>query len=212
MLRGRAERGSQKWLQRFVAEAPAALQPRGLPPLDWISPLAADGYAEYMDGAFLDKLDLARLKPALAEFWPRSGPRWDGLAVFDDGVVLVEAKAHTDEFLTTSSKATDPASVAMIAAALSACRSALGADDRSDWVRCYYQYANRLAHLWWLRGQGVPAHLLFVHFVGDAERKGPDSPREWEVAERAAHYALGLKPGHPLARWVHVLHPDVPPD
>ena len=48
-----ARRGSQKWLQRAVARAPGLLQPSGLPPLEWCSPLADDEFSEYGDAAFL---------------------------------------------------------------------------------------------------------------------------------------------------------------
>lgn len=206
---GAARRGSQKWLQRFVAEAPDALRPAGLPPLAWISPVAETRFREYSDGAFLDALGLARLKPDLAAFWPRGGAVWDGLALTEGGPVLVEAKAHVAEFFSSPCAAEAETSRQRIAASLAACKTALGADQRSDWMRCFYQYANRLAHLWWLRQQGVEAHLLLVNFVGDDDMKGPDDPAAWHAVERAADYALGLPARHALSSHVHHIHPDV---
>ena len=43
----------------------------------------------------LKKLDLERLKPKLASFWPKGGPVWDGLGINVDTKerFLVEAKA-----------------------------------------------------------------------------------------------------------------------
>lgn len=201
-------KGSQRWLQHLVATNPAALQPPGLPPLTWVSPRAADGFAEYSDADFLDQLGLARLAPALGAFWPQGGPRWDGLALAGGSVVLVEAKAHVAEALSTPSAARSPASRARIAASLSRAKQALGADDRSDWARCFYQYANRLAHLWWLRQQGVDAHLLFVGFIHAPDVPHPATESAWEALYLAANHALGLTPRHPLAGAIHHIHPD----
>jgi hypothetical protein len=206
---GAARRGSQKWLQRFVAESPDALRPSVLPPLAWISPIAETRFREYSDGAFLDALGLGRLKPDLAGFWPRGGAVWDGLALAGASPVLVEAKAHVAEFFSSPCAAEAETSRQRIAASLADCKRALGADDRSDWCRCFYQYANRLAHLWWLHRNGIEAHLLFVNFVGDADMKGPDTPSAWHAVERAADYALGLPTRHALSDYVHHVHPDI---
>ena len=54
-----------------------------------------DHYAEYRDEAFLKRVGVSATKKPLSEFWPKRGPQWDALATFgDDGVILVEAKAH----------------------------------------------------------------------------------------------------------------------
>ena len=42
--------------------------------------MVSDNYAEYYDDAFLNRLGVKELKQPLLEFWPASGPRWDGLA------------------------------------------------------------------------------------------------------------------------------------
>ncbi len=184
------------------------VQPPEWPLLEWRSPLPGDDFAEYMDSSFLRLLGLDHLVPELADFWPRSGPRWDGLAVFPGGVVLVEAKAHVPELLSSPSDAS-PASLARIAASLTRVRSALGADDRSDWARVLYQYANRLAHLWFLRENGVDARLLFVDFIADADRRGPASAETWTAAYQVADHALGLPGAHALRGAIAHLHPDV---
>ena len=204
-----AQKGSQKWLQRAVAQAPEILQPPGLPPLRWLSPLETDGFAEYGDAAFLQRLGLERLAPALAAFWPRGGPVWDGLACADDAVVLVEAKGHLHEALSSPCAARDPASRARIAAGLAAARAGLGGDEVSDWMAVFYQFANRLAHLWWLNEQGIEAHLLLVGFTGDDTVRAPTSAEGWRAMHLAMLHALGLPEAHPLHRRVHHLHPDV---
>lgn len=283
--------GSLKWMQRAVAWRPDVLQPEALPPLDWVSPLAWDDFAEYRDAAFLARLGLDNLATALAAFWPRRGPQWDGLARFDGGVVLAEAKAHLAEFDTPASAA-GATSVAQIAAAFAKVQadlqhgpalldsefaasetsgpaislSALSVPAKSDpsvkglrepasatprktapspgvaaapaadpvtpghaslsrprtvaapqekdrpdpprWDRVYYQYANRLAHLWFLRAQGVDAHLLLIGFLGDTERGGPGEAKDWDAAYRRADAALGLPRRHALTPFIHHLSPD----
>ena len=206
---GRAFKGSQRWLQTFVENAPAPLSPAHLGPLEWHSPVPQTRFQEYRDGAFLDVLGLGYLTPRLASFWPKGGAVWDGLATSARGPVLVEAKAHIKEAFSSPSAAKAPASMARISGSLSQCKRALGADERSDWSRCYYQTANRIAHLWWLHQNNVLADLVFVHFVGDTEVNGPLTPAPWHAAEQAAHYALGLPSRHPLSDFIHYTHPDV---
>lgn len=204
-----ARAGSQKWLQLLVERDPSVLDPAGWQGLDWISPRASDDYAEYQDAAFLDALRLGQLKTGLSGFWPNRGPVWDGLARSGDAVFLVEAKSHVPEFLSSPCAASSPVSRTMIGKALDRTRQALVADDRADWSRSFFQYANRLAHLWWLTEQGVDAHLLLVSFIGDHAQSGPADPETWQAAFRCADYAMGLPTKHALSRRIHHVHPDV---
>jgi hypothetical protein len=57
------------------------------------------------------------------------------------------------------------------------------------------QYANRLAHLQFLRDRRVDAHLVFVYFLDDAEMHGGASQAQWDEAIAACHRALGLSDG-----------------
>jgi len=197
------------WLQRAVAHAPERVQPPCLPVLDWRSPLAGDGFAEYRDAAFLHRLGLAHLAPALADFWPRGGPAWDGLARAGDRVVLVEAKAHLREAVSSPCMAASPTSRTRIAAALNAARDGLGGTPGPDWMASFYQFGNRLAHLWWLHEQGVAAELLLVGFTGDAAFGIPPTAADWQGQHRAMLAALGLPERHRLHERVHAVHPDV---
>src|SRR5262245_60427391 len=109
-------KGSQRWLQHLVNRAPSLLDERiGLGPIEWRSPLLDDDYAEYRDGAFLDRLNVTLAKRPLSTFWPRGGPQWDALGRATSGeVVLVEAKAHLHELYSPATAATADESVARI--------------------------------------------------------------------------------------------------
>ena len=82
-----ASRGSQKWIQLLVNQAPhlldrAIARHLNFSPLDkivWLSPLARDGYAEYRDETFLSRIQALPDKAPLSGFWPVRGPQWDAL-------------------------------------------------------------------------------------------------------------------------------------
>jgi len=76
-------------------------------------------------------------------------------------------------------------------------------DSEIDWSGKLYQYTNRIAHLYFLREVNkVPAHLLFVYFVGDKETAGPSSVSEWEAALTVVKGVLGLGSRHRLSKYV----------
>ena len=159
--------------------------------VDWRSPLSIDDNAEYRDTDFLERLELGRLSRELETFWPRGGPQWDALARLSDGkVVLLEAKAHTSEL--RSSCSASPRSLELIRKSLAAAQRYFGGHEGSDWTQGFYQYANRLAHLYFLRSQNVDAELVFLYFLNDAEMRGPSTIEQWKEALGEVHHALGL--------------------
>ena len=212
----RQPRGSLKWIQEFVNERPDELNALILPSLgkasllEWRSPLAEDDYAEYRDKAFLDRLGIGDLAPELGQFWPSRGPRWDALATSDRGdLILVEAKAHVDEICSPGSAAS-PHSRELIEHVLAGTSAAMRVRPRAPWVEVFYQYANRLAHLDFLRRvHGRPAWLVFVYFVGDEDMGGPLSEVEWHAALKAMKHVMGLPERHPLSKYVIDVFPFV---
>ena len=201
-------RGSLMWLQRAIETRRDLLLPPRVSEIEWRSPLRSDEFAEYRDAAFLKRLELDHLADALETFWPRRGPQWDALGKAGDKVFLVEAKAHVGEFLSPPSKASD-ASLRKIDAAFERVRTDIGAWNSTRWSEVLFQYANRIAHLWFLRENGVDARLVFVSFINDREMDGPASEAVWAAAFDVADHALGLSPGHKLKPFIHHVHPDV---
>jgi len=208
------QRGSLKWTQRLVNGNPGLIDPAlrravgGSGQVDWLSPLAADDFREYRDQGMLDLLDVSLPVESLADFWPGRGPQWDALARIGDKVVLVEAKAHVGELLSGACRASSPRSRHMIEKALDRTTLAYRARPGLDWMQRFYQYANRLAHLYLLREvNGIDAHLVFLYFVNDREMKGPGNEGEWRIAIQVLHEAMGLRGRVP--RGVHDLFVDV---
>lgn len=148
-------RGSLKWIQTAINQpAPrlidkAILQSlKNASEISWRSPLAADDFAEYRDGSFLEKIEATNLANELSRFWPNRGPQWDALAVSDVGdVLLVEAKAHIQEMLSSPTQA-GLASRKKIASSLKETAQFMRAKPLAPWTDAFYQLANRLAHLY----------------------------------------------------------------
>ncbi len=199
---GKAKRGSQKWLQHVINRNSAIFSRAILghcPELDgaeleWLSPLQKDDYAEYQDNDFLDVLGLGKHAPKLREFWPSRGPVWDGLGRTTDGsgYFLIEAKANVPEIISDCG-AKSSASVEKIEAALRRTQKWLKADSRLDWTKGFYQYANRLAHLYFLNEiVGARAYLINLYFVHDTTHI-PTESEAWEAALTLQKKLMGLE-------------------
>jgi hypothetical protein len=168
-----------------------------------------DEFAEYRDKAFLRRIAHLELADALASFWPARGPQWDALGRTDTNeIILVEAKAHIDEMFSAGSQASKD-SLTKITAALDKTIAAFGAKLLIDWAGPLYQMANRLAHLHFFSEHDVPARLVFVCFVGDADMEGPESADEWRGALRAVRRMLGLPKRNGLTSRIIDVFPHV---
>lgn len=153
------------------------------------------------------------------KFWPKTGNphNWDGIGWLSDNrypekpqeLLLVEAKAHTGELKSNCSAKN--ASKITIESAMNEVKDYLGVNKKTDWLNGYYQYANRIAALWFLRKKGLPTRLLFIYFLGDSSPGAncPDKKNEWDnaLAEQGQH--LGLTRKHPLNSYMHKLFIDV---
>jgi hypothetical protein len=213
-----AVRGSQKWMQIAVNQKPDVLDsvmstPLSLPPdeqLTWLSPLERDGCKEYADQAFIDLLGVELTERRLSDFWPKGGPHWDALGKTTKGrLLLVEAKAHIPEVVSPPSAAT-ASSLKRIRESLEEVRRYLGVRKDVDWSGWFYQYTNRLAHLYLLRElNGLPAELVFVCFVNDEDMGGPTGVEQWKGAVELLEAYLGLPRNHRLSDFVHHVCLDI---
>lgn len=211
-----AEKGSRRWLQVAVNQAPetisgplrAALALPADAPVTWLSPLAAERFVEYRDQAWVDRLGLALARRPLADFWPFGGPVWDGLARAGDTVLLVEAKAHIAELLSSPVRASNPGARERILASLGDVQASL-TRGRLSWNGPFYQYANRVAHLHFLREEnGIDAHLVYVYCLNAPDVRGPTTRDEWAGAIQLVEAYLGVG-RHRLSRFIHRIYVDV---
>ena len=206
-----ALRGSQRWLQIAVNRCPdvvdgaisRAIGLRQDETIEWLSPLESEDFIEYRDQAFLERLGINPRHRQLSDFWPRRGPVWDGLAQTSAGrSLIIEAKANLPEFDSNPTGASGR-SLSEIRESLDETRSFLRVTSGTDWTRCFYQYANRLAHLYFLRElNAIDAVLVFVYFTGDTTVPSVDPvAREgWEAAVGLATNHLGIRLSSPWIR------------
>ena len=202
-------KGSLKWIQHVVNDCPDVLNKpinnfidtdKGQS-MKWLSPKADDDYSEYRDQAFLDLLGNKLPKTKLKDFWPKQGPQWDALGRIEDkAYFLVEAKAHVSEII-SSSQAKSPDSISLINKSLDETKNYLKLKSDLDLTKGFYQYLNRLAHLYFLRTlSDVPAYLVFVYFVNDHTHI-PATKDEWNGALQLMHAILGTH-RHALSKYV----------
>jgi hypothetical protein len=215
-----AVRGSQHWLQcvldtqTTLIDVPlvAALGAPSMQ-LEWLRPARPESYREYRDLGALSALGVSsEVQHTLVEFWPRRGPLWDGLGRTAQGdMLLVEAKAQVPELASGRSQ-TGPESLKKISDRLAEVREFLAPKSVADWTHTFYQYANRLAFLYFLRHlHNLPAHLVFVYFINARDVKGPSTQAEWESALMLMYAAMGLPRRHLLSPFMHNLFVDVGP-
>ena len=227
--RGRVtEAGSQRYLQDLVNRDPRYLNRLirssshtfagyGEKTPRWVSPLVYDNYQEYRDDDFLRRIGFSHLRKDLHHFWPGGGPRWDALGTVEGrdgsrGVLLAEAKAHTMELggWLSECQATSPRSRAKIKNAFEAVKRALAVPAEADWMGPYYQYANRLAHLYFLHVLcGVPTWMVFIYFVGGWKRHHVSEVAEWTESLSRIPEVLRLPNDHILSERIVNVFPLV---
>jgi hypothetical protein len=86
----------------------------------------------------------------------------------------------------------------------------LGVVSPVPWSDVFYQYANRLAHLYLLHELNeVDAYLVFLYFMNDEEMDGPETIREWTAAKKILESALRSNKKHMLSKRVLDVFIDV---
>jgi len=206
-----------KWIQRLINKKTELVNSQirknlGLlenEEICWLSPLEEDDYAEYRDQAFIDKLGVKLDKVSLEDFWPKGGPQWDALGRSGSSkLFLVEAKSHIQE-LVSSIQAEDKDSLRKICKGLKDTKSFLNSKAEIDWSSRFYQYTNRLAHLYLLQELNqLPAYLVFVYFINDEKMNGPRTVNEWKGAIKLLHSYLGIG-RHKLQKFMTEVFIDV---
>ncbi len=157
-------------------------------------------------------------------FWPQTGTsqNWDavGKIIYEDHEewLLIEAKAHYNE-VKSDCGATSQASKALIKAALEKTASAFCKQlpPIENWLSPYYQYANRLAVLYFLMKECnpiIPTRLLFLYFYGDHrdDAECPQNEEDWDPIINVIKRKLGTDENADLNKRVHHLFIPVNPN
>ena len=168
--------------------------------ITWVSPLKEDEFAEYRDEGFLNILDIKPQYYSLSDFWPKGGPQWDALGKTNNTVFLVEAKANIPEIVSKPSYA-GYKSKTKILYSFSKVKRFLNVNNPVDWSGTFYQYANRIAHLYFLKELNkIDTYLVNIYFVNDKSVKGPSSISEWKGAIEVIKEYLGIPKRNKLAK------------
>ena len=121
---------------------------------------------------------------------------------------MLEAKSHISELLSPKTGAGET-SLRKIKKSLDETKTFLHSNSEHDWTSTFYQYTNRLAHLYLLRVLNeVPAYLVFVYFMNDKDMNGPRSIDEWSGAIALLHSFLGIG-RHKLSKYIADIFIDV---
>jgi hypothetical protein len=169
----------------------------------WVSPLKDDNFSEYRDNDFLNILGLKNdIKIPLSEFWPKRGPQWDALGKYNDIVFIVEAKANIPELKSPETKASFDSKI-LIKKSLDDVKKYLNINNSTNWMGTYYQYTNRIAHLYFLRVlNNVNAYLVFIYFTNDTSVNGPKTIEEWKHEINELHRIIGLESNNVLSKYI----------
>jgi hypothetical protein len=164
-----------------------------------------------------------RIQDKWRAYWPQTGTaqNWDAVGQIHfndhDEWLLVEAKGHIGE-LKSDCGATHPKSKEKIITAFENTSQSFGNQTKpvENWLKNYYQYANRLAVLHFLANECNPlvnARLLFIYFFGDNrdDAECPQNEEEWMPSIREMKAWLGVDNCCELEKRTHYLFLPVNP-
>jgi hypothetical protein len=196
---------SEYWLRKLINEHPDLLNNYLLEnkiisktdTIEWLSPILKDDHAEYYDKGFLKilNIDNNKLEPPLHDFWPKSGPRWDGLGKTNcNKYFLIEAKAHIEEAVDYCTGATSKVSIDLIETSINRAKDFYSENKKVYWQKPFYQYANRIAHLYYLKElNNLNVFLIFIYFCDAPDVVKPTNEEEWKGHIRTIDKVFAFK-------------------
>ncbi len=157
-----------------------------------------------------------KIKKEWEDFWPtgRGIHNWDavGWRKINDSskeLILIEAKAHKDELI-TNTNAENEKSILKIKRAFKLVMDRLEIRTENDWLKKYYQMANRIAILYFLNEKvKIPAKLVNMYFIGDNfpnnSKDCPQTVSEWKDSIENQNEYLGIKENAWLSKYMFSL-------
>jgi hypothetical protein len=119
----------------------------------------------------------------------------------------VEAKANIPEIM-TNIQAKSKKAISQIEKSLFETKKYLNCQSGLNWEHGFYQYANRIAHLYFLRRIcSVNAFIVFIYFLNGHTRL-LTSRKEWNGVIKLQKQLLGLR-RHKLQQYVADVFIDV---
>jgi len=208
--------GSEYQMMRFLGHHKKELEKiiKNSTPLDgkfeWLdfpynsNRLSLDG--EYVGINFLgNEKKFDEIEKKWKEFWPQRGNKqnWDAILMNNGKIILIEAKAHIKEIMQSCGAKGE--SRQQIREAFEATKYYFKMTSDSDWLKHYYQLANRLAFVYFLFTCGISARILNVYFLNGykirkkingrikvQENKSVRSIKEWEETIKQEYNYLGI--------------------
>jgi len=222
--------GSQRSLLRMLRHAPRQLgelvaagsqPPLSGNPFEWLDaglrlrlPERREPFSLEWRGVDFLAEDAPGTVAAYRSFWPQTGnvPSWDAVGVRAAAGgrewLLVEAKAHIGELRQScaAKPRAEGGSRELIEERLDEVKAALKARVSHSWLEPYYQFANRIAALWFLHEHGVEARLVHICMVGDEHFADvARSTADWGRALAAMDEWAGRPFDHPVEARLHSL-------
>lgn len=204
-----------EYLNQLILSSSTELAQYTISDPKWVSPLVKENYKEYRDDDFLWPINQASLYKKLHDFWPSIGPQWVALAIVegkagDNGVILAEAKANIPELGEPNYACRAIRSRNKIENSLVIIKQALGVNPDTDWMGDYYQYANRLAYLYFLLEIcHVPTWMVFIYFIGGDKKSAITDVVGWQDSIASIRRNLGLPKKHILSDRIINVFPRV---
>ena len=160
---------------------------------------------EYEGIDFLPKSIQTKISKDWKAYWPQRGnaQNWDAVihclpasqnANLKEKWIIVEAKAHLQE-LKSNSGAKDIKSIEKINEAFNLTKQQFGIDVKINWLKDYYQLANRLAFINFMRNNGIECSLLNIYFINGwpvESNKNVATKNDWKKAIDDEYQYLGV--------------------
>lgn len=143
------------------------------------------------------KIDYAETIDEWHKKWPKKGQpiTLDAVGIAGKKLILIEAKANTNEIKSSSGSKKEGRE--KITDSLEDLKKRLKIKIDNDWLKEYYQTANRIFLLDFLLSRKIDTYLVYIYFYNDfgrsSENTYPTNINEWRKHIEAQDEYLGIK-------------------
>lgn len=158
---------------------------------------------------FLPQQQQENLKSKWEKYWTGNTQHWDGIILHrsegKEEWIIVEAKAHLKEIRSDCGAKENSKNEAKIKNAFAQTQKEFSINMNNNWLKNYYQLANRLAFINFLLDNGINASLLNIYFINGYEKyklkdrakvtienKSVENEEEWKKVMNEEYDYLGI--------------------